>query len=137
MGRRPRKSRESGYAPGMIVPFLTAPKANLDEDILGMGMLIEKVDDASVLDCHVLPEEEQKSITRSLEPWTLEIVSLSPKGESWNFKVGDIIERKLTMVYGGRKTPSGATSLRHVAGEITTRTEFIDKFIEVDGVEIF
>ena len=136
MGRRPNRGRESNYSVGDIVEFHSNPMDPIDENILGIGLLLDKLEEATVHKAHVLPEEEVAGITRSLEKWSIEVISLSPKGESYH-RVGDIIKKDLTMIYGGRNVPSGATSLKHVAGQITHQTEIMDSFIKVNGIEVF
>ena len=133
MGRKARKGFSSGLVPGKVINVYINPM--LEEEHLGKIQLTKLVTPASNMEAFIT--EDMASLRQevhSLEEWEGLVVESTPLGETYNFRVGETVKRKVKMLFSVGMTPSGVKSLRHISNELAPiPLHLIDNFEGVPG----
>jgi len=128
MARYPKKDNPETYHVDQIVRVYVDPRNPIQGEFLGTAKLVKKLEEATYLKNYILPSEESRGITRSIEVWEAVMTNVSEAGESWHYKVGETYAIDLSIISHRGRTYSGVRTLKQAAGQNTYQTEIIDNF---------
>lgn len=119
---------------GSIVKFYSNPQVESPSNYLGEAVLLEKIEDGfSFIDDDYGPEAE--TVVYKLELWNAIPLSLTPKGERFNYKLGEEAMVSLKTLHSIGLAVSTHPEREYY--EPPSSSMLRDKFLDIDGVEIF